>query len=75
MVRYKDADRCKLLMDFLPSATTKGREEKSESSSTRLATFLAASAPDCMAIEQSASSSANTSFAPSPVMATVCPAP
>ncbi len=45
-----------------------------QSSSTRLATCRAASLPEAMAMEQSASFSAGMSLTPSPVMATVCPA-
>lgn len=55
------------------AATTAGRPEKSDSSSTSWATWLAAWAPDAMAIPQSASFRASTSFTPSPVIATVWP--
>ena len=71
--RKSEPDRCRLLMERRPSATTFGIEAKSSSSSTRFATDLAASDPLPMATEQSAVCSASTSFTPSPVMATVCP--
>jgi len=62
-----------LLMTRRPSATISGMAEKSDSSSTSLATWLAACAPLAMATEQFASFMASTSLTPSPVMATVCP--
>ena len=62
-----------LLMTRRPSATTPGSAAKSESSSTSCATWLAACAPDAIAMPQSASFNASTSFTPSPVMATVWP--
>ena len=64
----------RLFTDRLPSATTNGIDAKLLSKSTKLDTLLAASLPDCMAIEQSASLSASTSFTPSPVIPTVRPA-
>ena len=60
-------------MDRRPSCTTTGMEAKLESSSTRLETVRAASLPEAMAMEQSASFKASTSLTPSPVMATVWP--
>lgn len=51
-----------------------GIAAKSELRSTNLAARHAASLPEAMAIPQSASLRASTSFTPSPVMATVCPA-
>ena len=73
LTRNSDADRWILLMTRRPSPTTLGSAAKSESNSTSCATWLAACAPDAMAMPQSASFNANTSFTPSPVMATVCP--
>ena len=73
-MRKSEAERCRLLMERLPSATTSGRWAKSLSASTISATFLAAAEPDAMATEQSASFRASTSFTPSPVMATTWPA-
>ena len=73
LVRKSAAERCRLLMDRLPSATTAGIEAKSLSTKTISATLRAASEPAAMATEQSASLSASTSLTPSPVMATVCP--
>ena len=61
-------------MERLPSATTLGIEEKLLSRSTSELTFFAASEPEAIATEQSASLSASTSLTPSPVIATVCPA-
>ena len=72
LVRNSDAERCRLLMERRPSATTAGIEAKSLSTSTISATLRAASEPAAMATEQSASLSASTSLTPSPVMATVC---
>ena len=69
--RKSDAERSMLLITRLPSATTDGMQAKLESSRTRSETLAAASLPDAMAILQSASFSASTSFTPSPVMATV----
>ena len=71
--RNSVAERSMLLMTRRPSATTLGMEAKLESSSTMWLTWLAASLPEAMAMEQSASLSASTSFTPSPVIATVCP--
>ena len=70
--RNRLADRWMLLMTLLPSATTPGMAEKSESSSTRLLKLLAASAPEAMAMEQLACFMASRSLTPSPVMATTC---
>ena len=61
-------------MERRPSATMRGMDAKLESNSTRELTFFAASDPDAIATEQSASLSASTSLTPSPVIATVCPA-
>ena len=72
-VRKNAAERCRLLMERRPSATTAGMEAKSLSTSTISATFRAASDPAAIATEQSASFKARTSFTPSPVMATMCP--
>ena len=69
---YRAAERSRLLMLRLPSATTFGIDAKLLSSKTRLETFFAASLPEAMATEQSASFRARTSFTPSPVIATVC---
>ena len=63
-----------LLMTRRPSATTLGRAAKSLFSSTSWATWQALSAPEAMAMPQSASFRARTSLTPSPVMATVWPA-
>ena len=71
--KNRELERCKLLMERRPSWTTTGMEAKLESSSTRLETVRAASLPEAMAMEQSASFRASTSLTPSPVMATVCP--
>ena len=71
--KNRELDRCRLLMDCRPSCTTRGMEAKLESSSTRLDTVRAASLPEAMATEQSASFRASTSLTPSPVMATVWP--
>jgi len=60
-----------LLITFLPSITTFGIDAKFESNKTKLDTFLVTSLPDAMAMLQSASLSASTSFTPSPVIATV----
>ena len=59
-----------LLMVRLPSATTSGIAAKSLSTRTSWDTFRAASLPEAIATEQSASFSARTSFTPSPVIAT-----
>ena len=64
-----------LLMTCRPSATMDGMEAKSESSSTSLEICEAAWLPEAIAMPQSASFSARTSLTPSPVMATVWPAP
>ena len=72
--RKSAAERSMLFMTRLPSATTDGMAAKFDSSSTMCETWLAASEPEAMAMEQSASLSASTSFTPSPVMATVWPA-
>ena len=73
LVRNSAAERCRLLMERRPSATTAGMAAKSFSTNTISATLRAASEPAAMATEQSASLSASTSFTPSPVMATVRP--
>ena len=73
LTRNSEAERWMLLMTRRPSSTTAGNAAKSESSSTSCATWLAACAPDAMAMPQSASLRASTSLTPSPVMATVCP--
>ena len=67
------AARWMLLMTRRPSATMPGMAEKSDSSSTRLAIWLAAWAPEAMPMEQSACFMARRSLTPSPVMATVWP--
>ena len=72
--RNSDAERCRLLMERRPSATTFGMLAKSLSTSTNCATLRAASDPEAMATLQSAALSANVSFTPSPVIATVWPA-
>ena len=71
--RNSDADRCRLLMERRPSATTFGMAAKSLSTSTSCATLRAASEPAAMATLQSACLSASVSFTPSPVMATMWP--
>ena len=73
LMSSKDADLSTLLIVLLPSATTSGREAKLESSNTNWLTFLAASEPLAIAMEQSAHFKAKTSLTPSPVIATVCP--
>ena len=60
-------------MERLPSFTTCGMEAKLESSKTRFETVRAASLPEAIAMLQSASFSARTSFTPSPVIATAWP--
>ena len=72
--RKSDAERWRLLMERRPSATTLGMLAKSLSTSTRCATFLAASLPAAIATLQSAAFKARVSLTPSPVMATVWPA-
>ena len=62
-----------VVYDAPPSATTEGIAAKFDSSRTMCETWLAASEPEAIATEQSASLSARTSFTPSPVMATVWP--
>ena len=74
LTRNRLADRWILLTTRRPSATTDGMVEKSDSSKTNWETCAAASQPDAMATEQSASFRASTSLTPSPVMPTVCPA-
>ena len=71
--RNRVAERSMLFITRRPSATTLGMEAKLFSSSTMWLTWLAASLPEAMATEQSASLRASTSFTPSPVMATVWP--
>ena len=71
--RKRLAERSMLLTTRLPSSTTDGIFEKSDSRSTTCAACAAASLPDAIAILQSASLSARTSLTPSPVMATVFP--
>ena len=73
LTRKSDADRCRLLIERRPSATTSGMCEKSLSARTISETLRAAADPEAMATEQSASRNARTSFTPSPVMATVRP--
>ena len=72
--RYSAEARWMLLMTRRPSATTFGKAAKSLFSSTSWATWQALSAPEAMAMPQSASFRARTSLTPSPVMATVWPA-
>ena len=74
LTRNKDADVWILLTTLLPSRTTSGIFEKSESKSTICAALLAASLPDAIATLQSAHLSARTSLTPSPVIATTLPA-
>ena len=71
LTRKSEAERCKLLIERRPSATTAGMLAKSLSTSTSWATLRAASEPLAMATLQSLAFSASTSFTPSPVMATV----
>ena len=66
-------ERCRLLTTRRPSSTTEGIFEKSLSSRTSCAACAAASLPDAIATEQSASFNASTSLTPSPVIATVLP--
>ena len=72
-VKNKDALLWILFIVLLPSSTTLGIESKLESIKTIWLTFLAASLPFIIAILQSASFNARTSFTPSPVIATVWP--
>ena len=72
--RNNDAERLILLTTLLPSPTTSGILEKSESRSTIWAALLAASLPDAIATLQSAHFKASTSLTPSPVIATTFPA-
>ncbi|UKI38086.1 MAG: hypothetical protein L6V93_08895 [Clostridiales bacterium] len=67
------AVRSILFITRLPSFTTLGSAPKSEFNSTSCDTCDATSLPDAIAILQSASLSARTSFTPSPVIATVLP--
>lgn len=69
--RNSDAERCRLLMERRPSATTFGMLAKSLSTSTSYATLRAASEPAAMDTLQSAALSASVSLTPSPVIATV----
>ena len=73
LIKKIETALCKLLITLRPSLTTSGRAENDESSETRCDTFLAASDPEAIAIEQSATRSAKISLTPSPVIATVCP--
>ena len=72
--RNKLAERWILLTTLLPSSTTSGIHEKSDYRSTSCDACAAASLPEAIAILQSASFKARTSFTPSPVIATVFPA-
>ena len=72
--RKRLPEHSRLFTTLRPSATTSGIFEKSESSNTSCEACAAASLPDAIATEQSASLSARTSFTPSPVIATVLPA-
>ena len=72
LTKNSDADRWMLLMTRRPSATTWGSTEVR--TSTSCATWLAACAPDAMAMPQSASFNAKTSFTPSPVILLHVPA-
>ena len=74
LTRKSDADVCILFTTLLPSRTTSGIFEKSESRRTICAALLAASLPDAIATLQSAHLSARTSLTPSPVIATTLPA-
>ena len=73
LIKNIDADIVILLITRRPSSTIWGIASKLLSSKTRFAAFLAASLPDAIAIEQSASLKARTSLTPSPVIATVWP--
>ena len=73
-VKNNDATLETLLITLLPSETTLGIESKLESNNTKCETLRAASLPEAMAIEQSASLKAKISLTPSPVMATLLPA-
>ena len=73
LVRYSVAVLMMLLTTRRPSATTSGIREKSESIRTSCAALEAASLPEAIAMEMSASRSARMSFTPSPVMPTVFP--
>ena len=72
--KNSEPERCKLFTTLRPSLTTFGIFEKSDSKSTTCEACTAASEPLAIATEQSASFSANTSFTPSPTIATVLPA-
>ena len=74
LTRIKLAERSMLFTTLLPSITTDGIQAKLESNKTSCDACAAASLPDAIAILQSASFSARTSFTPSPVIATVFPA-
>ena len=67
----KDELLSTLLIVLRPSATTSGIDAKSLLTSTSCEIFLAASLPDDIATEQSASFRARTSFTPSPIIATL----
>lgn len=71
LIKNRDADLFRLFIERLPSATTFGSDEKSESNSTNCDIFLVASAPFEIAILQSDSLRAGTSLTPSPVIATI----
>ena len=71
--RNSVAARWILLMTRRPSFTMSGMAGNWLSRSTRLASWLAAWAPEAIATEQSACFMASRSLTPSPVMATVCP--
>ena len=73
LVKKSAAERCKLLIERLPSDTTSGKCEKSLSAKTSSETLRAAAEPEDIATEQSASLRASTSFTPSPVIVTQCP--
>ena len=62
-----------LLIVLLPSATTCGKASKLSFNKTSWETLRAASEPLAIEIAQSLFFKANTSFTPSPVMATVLP--
>ena len=72
LMKKTPADRVTLWTTRLPSSNTSFSTAKSESSSTSCAVCRAASLPCPTEMLQSASFSANRSFTPSPVIATVC---
>ena len=73
LTRNRLDERSILFTTRLPSMTTCGILEKSDSNKTTCAAWAVASLPDAIAILQSASFMAKISLTPSPVIATVLP--